>query len=200
MTESVESLLDRRRTSMRMNIAASAAYLFLRDGFEATTVEGIAKRAGISVRTFYRHCDAKEDALTPVVTSGIRDFVRYLAARPRTESAATAIHEAFLDALAPPVLNDDVFPLRERFTLMTTVPGIRARWAVAASDLVHELRPEIAERSGLDPDGFESLLLSHTLIGIMTVALQHWATSDPGTVDLADLVATALSLIRLDAN
>ncbi|NKZ93187.1 TetR family transcriptional regulator [Rhodococcus hoagii] len=72
---------------------------FIADGFDATSVEDIAQGAGISVRTFYRHCEAKEDTLTAVLTSGIRDFAENLAARPSTDSVATAVHEAFVECV-----------------------------------------------------------------------------------------------------
>ncbi|NKT01877.1 TetR family transcriptional regulator [Rhodococcus hoagii] len=48
-------------TPCAWTIAAAAAKLFIADGFDATSVEDIAQGAGISVRTFYRHCEAKED-------------------------------------------------------------------------------------------------------------------------------------------
>ncbi|NKR78959.1 TetR family transcriptional regulator [Rhodococcus hoagii] len=61
MKRDQRGLAERRRDAVRMDIAAAAAKLFIADGFDATSVEDIAQGAGISVRTFYRHCEAKED-------------------------------------------------------------------------------------------------------------------------------------------
>lgn len=184
-----------------MDIARAAAKLFIADGFDATSVEGIAASAGISVRTFYRHCEAKEDTLTPVLTSGIRDFAENLAGRPMGESVATSVHEAFVECLRQDRYAEFV-STRELFVILTSVPGIRARWMVAAHDLADDMRPHLAERAGLDPAGIEARLLSHTLIGALTVALEYWVTCDPGDAagpaDVAQLAATALSVLRLD--
>ncbi|HTK65947.1 MAG TPA: TetR family transcriptional regulator [Pseudonocardia sp.] len=57
------SLMERRRQSAMQEIADVALELFARDGFEATTVEAIAARAGCSPRTFYRYFGSKEDVM-----------------------------------------------------------------------------------------------------------------------------------------
>lgn len=201
MERDQRGLAERRRDAVRMDIAAAAAKLFIADGFDATSVEDIAQAAGISVRTFYRHCEAKEDTLTPVLTSGIRDFAGYLAERPMTDSVAAAVHEAFVECLR----QDRYAALvstRDLFVILTSVPGIRARWMVAAHDLADDMRAHLAERAGLDPAGIEARLLSHTLIGALTVALEYWVTCDPddpaGPADVGQLAASALSVLRLD--
>ncbi|MEU5851138.1 TetR family transcriptional regulator [Saccharopolyspora shandongensis] len=200
MTEPELSLLDRRRLATKLDIAGSAARLFIERGFEATSVEDIARAAGISVRTFYRHCDAKEDTLTPIVVAGIRDFVAYLADRPAEEPVKTSVHAAFVEAFRRDRYAH-VVPTRDLFVVLTSVPGIRARWMVAAHELTHELRPVLGERAGLDPKGLEARLLSHTLIGALTVALEYWATAELEPAerdDVTGLAALALSVIRFE--
>ncbi|QNG20619.1 TetR family transcriptional regulator [Rhodococcus triatomae] len=199
MTEASRTVMNRRRSAMRMDIAASAARLFLERGFDETSVEDIARGADISVRTFYRYCDAKEDTLTPIIASGIRDFVSYLADRPEDEPVEIAVHAAFVESLRQDRYAH-IVSTRDLFVLLTSVPGMRARWMVAALDLTDELRPVIGARAGHDPQSLEARLLSHTLIGALTVALEHWVTcvSDEGAprVEAAELAASALSVVR----
>lgn len=57
------TLMERRRQSALEEIADVALELFTRDGFEATTVEAIAAKAGCSPRTFYRYFGSKEDVM-----------------------------------------------------------------------------------------------------------------------------------------
>jgi AcrR family transcriptional regulator len=57
------SLLERRMSSARAEIVDIALELFVRDGFDATTVEAIAAAAGCSPRTFYRYFGSKEDVM-----------------------------------------------------------------------------------------------------------------------------------------
>ncbi len=59
----VSTLRARRRAETMALIEAAAADLFEAQGYEQTTVEQIADRAGISMRTFYRHCASKDGTL-----------------------------------------------------------------------------------------------------------------------------------------
>ena len=60
---------ERRRLSVRRRITEAASKLYQEnggdegDGFDRTTVEDIAREAGISVRTFFRHFPTKADAI-----------------------------------------------------------------------------------------------------------------------------------------
>src|SRR5581483_2940250 len=56
-------LMERRRQQAVEEIAHAALTLFLRDGFEATSVESITNAAGCSPRTFYRYFGDKEDVM-----------------------------------------------------------------------------------------------------------------------------------------
>ncbi|MBM4511677.1 TetR family transcriptional regulator [Rhodococcus hoagii] len=53
-------LAERRRDARAHGHCGGRRELFIADGFDATSVEDIAQGAGISVRTVYRHCEAKE--------------------------------------------------------------------------------------------------------------------------------------------
>ncbi len=52
---------------IRERILDSATELFLTEGYGATSIEAIAKRAGISKRTFYHRFDDKADLFGAVV-------------------------------------------------------------------------------------------------------------------------------------
>ncbi|MDJ0361915.1 TetR family transcriptional regulator [Rhodococcus sp. H29-C3] len=197
MTRPQQSLMDRRRAAVRMDIAASAARLFAERGFDATSVEDIARGAGMSVRTFYRHCAAKEDTLTPVVVSGIRHFVECLRNQPEQELVSASVQQAFLQVFER-YKNTEGISSSELFVILTSVPGIHARWMVAAHGLAEEMRPLLARRAGLEPDGLEARMLSHTLIGALTVTLEYWATQEPGDPnEIGQLAASALSVLRI---
>ncbi|NKZ93186.1 TetR family transcriptional regulator [Rhodococcus hoagii] len=148
MKRDQRGLAERRRDAVRMDIAAAAAKLFIADGFDATSVEDIAQGAGISVRTFYRHCEAKEDTLTAVLTSAFETSRRTspparrrIPWRPpctRRSSSVCARTGTLPRLHARPLRHHDVGA------------GIRARWMVAAHDLADDVRPHLAERAGLD--------------------------------------------------
>jgi AcrR family transcriptional regulator len=95
-----------QRLKMRRELAAAAMELFATKGYEATTVDEIAARAGVARRTFFRHFRSKEEAIFPdhddtliraeavlnaapahehpldTVCRGIKEVMRMYAARP----------------------------------------------------------------------------------------------------------------------
>ncbi|MEK9522414.1 TetR family transcriptional regulator [Streptomyces sp. NPDC087908] len=54
-----------QRLKMRRELATAAMELFASKGYEATTVDEIAARAGVARRTFFRHFRSKEEAIFP---------------------------------------------------------------------------------------------------------------------------------------
>ena len=58
---STESLWARSRQAAYAEITAIAMGLFLEQGFEQTTIDQIAAKAGISRRSFFRYFGTKED-------------------------------------------------------------------------------------------------------------------------------------------
>ncbi|MFJ2742854.1 TetR/AcrR family transcriptional regulator [Streptomyces sp. NPDC087440] len=170
--------------------------MFSTRGYAATTVEDIARDAGISLRTFYRYCQAKEDALTPVMAAGVGELARHLARRPADETVADAVQAAFVSSTAGP-RRAGVARMRRLIRVMTEVPAVRTRWRAAAHDLREQLLPVLAARTGEEVDSLENVLLASVLIETVTVALEHWAAAG-GDEEFTEVSARALALLRLD--
>ncbi|MFE0380158.1 TetR/AcrR family transcriptional regulator [Streptomyces inhibens] len=190
------SLTERRRQETRLEIAETAAALFSDQGYDATTVEDIASAAGISLRTFYRYCAAKEDALTPVLTSGVGLLVDALATRPVDEPLTSAVQAAF-DSSASARRLADPEQARRLVRIMATVPAIRMRWLAAGRDMQDQLVPVLAARKGAPEDSMEVRLLACALIDALSVAMEHWAWQDEPE-DVVELTRRALNYLRID--
>jgi len=64
----------------RARIAAAAFELFAAQGYDNTTVDAIAERAGIARRTFFRYFRSKDDVIFPDHDNLLAEVRRYLAA------------------------------------------------------------------------------------------------------------------------
>lgn len=58
-----EGLRERKRREMYQNLTETGLKLFAEQGFEATTLDDIARAAGISRRTFFNYFSAKEEII-----------------------------------------------------------------------------------------------------------------------------------------
>lgn len=61
--EAKEGLRERKRRETRLRIAQTGLKLFLENGYDATTLDTIAKEAGISRRTFFSYFKSKDDLI-----------------------------------------------------------------------------------------------------------------------------------------
>ena len=70
MTE-VEEPKETRSDRKRRQILEAATEHFLADGYERTSMDDVARRAGVSKQTVYQHFQTKADLLSEVVVSVI---------------------------------------------------------------------------------------------------------------------------------
>src|SRR5439155_15394782 len=133
-------LRERRRDATRREIALCAATLFEKQGFQATTVEEIANAAGLSLRTFYRYCDSKETALSPLLTDCVVALEQALAARPAGQPFAEAARDALLHAVAT---MDDT-SRRRLIRVMLAEPALTACLLAVNRRAQNQLTPVVA--------------------------------------------------------
>lgn len=90
----------RKQDRTRQQIIEAADELFEEfggvegNGYEATTIDLIAKRAGISRRTFFNHFTGKADVLLLDLSTAIEDHIEAFDARPVDEPSLVAAIKA----------------------------------------------------------------------------------------------------------
>src|ERR1700752_3119575 len=129
------------KVSAHDRIAQAAFDLFNERGYEQTTVDDIAERAGLGRATFFRHYRSKEDVIFP-------DHDRLLEqvrGRLRSTSHATAL-AAVSDAVRLVLLHylDEGDLARRRYALTSTVPALRDREIVSVAGYQRLFREFIA--------------------------------------------------------
>lgn len=169
-------LRERRKESVRREIALGAVDLFEGQGFAATTVEQIAEAAGVSLRTFYRHCPVKEEALTPLLLEGVDDLVDELGRRPAEESLADAARAALLHSCR----RSGTDTIRRTARVALAEPALKARWLAAGRRAQDLLTPLVAVRTGHGPRELAPAATAGLLINVATTGLEYWATCDDG--------------------
>lgn len=197
-------LRQRRRADTQRLIQSHALRLFTEHGYDSITVADVARAAGVSPMTVYRHFPTKEDlVLSDQYNRLIADQI---AALPAEGSLVRRIGSALVQAAGIAVASDDAAPagtlpdsgtkaeLLARLQLMISTPALRARnydsQFAAQKAIVDALR---GDRS--DPDSeFRLWVAAGACLAAMNVALMRWAEQD-GQPDLPTLIADALSAV-----
>ncbi len=87
---------DRNRLRTRAALNTAAVRLFAQRGYDGTSVDDICSEAGVSVRTFFRYFDGKEDVLFARQME-ITPFLGGLATQSPDVPALEAVRRAYLE-------------------------------------------------------------------------------------------------------
>jgi len=183
-------LRERKKQKTRESIQRTALRLFVKQGYEETTIEQIAAAAEISPSTFFNYFPTKEDvvlfdAYDPVA---IRMFLE----RPKDEPLNVVVRRV-LEGLAEVFQRDEDLILA-RGRLFLEVPELRARmWEETERTLVI-INQILAERTGRRPDDFELRVTARLVTAAIMEATLEWLRSN-GRHDLVELSNRALDVV-----
>lgn len=178
-------------------IQAHAVRLFTERGYDGTAVTDVAKAAGVSPMTVYRHFPTKEDLVLHDQNGRIvgERIAASSAGQPLVRRIGTALVEsaAMLTGGGPgdEPTADKLF-LLARLRLMISTPALRARHL----DNQYALQQAIVDALGddvTDPDtAFRIQAAASACLAAMHMAVTRWAEDD-GRTELPDLIAKALA-------
>lgn len=89
------TLRERTRQAVREDITRVAVGLFLERGYEATSIDEIARAVGMSQRSVFRYFATKEDIVVGKFNSGAERMLAQLRARPQGEPVWTSLRHMF---------------------------------------------------------------------------------------------------------
>ncbi|SHH00413.1 TetR family transcriptional regulator [Streptoalloteichus hindustanus] len=194
-------LRERKKQRTRAALVDAALDLFAANGYDATTVEGIAAAVEVSPRTFFRYFEGKEDVALAPVAELDQLVLAGLTRRPAEEPPLTALRAAYramLDHLTAP----DRTALTRYLTvhhLVQVTPALLAGSLRRQADGERLIAAEIAGRAGvseadLRPRLLVRLVLAGARVGFET-GCQRGVLTDPAllvaTVEEALDLATA---------
>lgn len=165
------SLVERRRATLRFEIACAAVRLFTSQGVTATTGEQIAQAVGISARTLWRHFPTKESCVLPLLTAGL-DFA---VDRLRHWPAEMSLLDFFTETCRNGDLPSGTPAILALIRMTSTEPALRAVWLQAHDDALPVLGRVLAQRSGADADDLRVIVHAATLNGALRAAAEDFA-------------------------
>jgi AcrR family transcriptional regulator len=176
------------KPSARERLARAAFALFDEQGYEQTTVEDIAERAGLGRTTFFRHYKSKEDVIFPDHDR----VLEHVAVRLRAQGSEDVIAAVFDSVrLVFRSYLDEGDLARRRYALTSSVPALREREIISVARYQRLFREFIASDfydSG-EPGQLQAELMAASVVAAHNHVLRRWLrgeSPDPlGEFDLA---------------
>ncbi|NUR92333.1 MAG: TetR family transcriptional regulator [Nonomuraea sp.] len=173
---------------MAAEVTEAALRLFAEQGFDATTVDDIARAAGMSKRSFFRYFAAKEDVVLGGVDLMSERIVAELADRPGGEDPWVSLH-AVLRGWAERI--DGEQRTLDSLRLIEGSPELRAGYHRKREEVRAEITAALVSRTGLD--AFTADLLTAGAGAAIDCASREWARSGGSRPELVD---RAFALLR----
>lgn len=180
----------RPRATTRETIAEAACELFLEQGYEATAVADIARRAGVSRSSYFNYFDSKADVFWSSLDERISLFETDLAARPKDagfeslHAAVVAIATDFApDSLALGIVN--AAPMRIEAELERDKALRQSRIGGLIADAVRAQGVRSVDAS----------IIGAAYAAAVLAAIEAWAYEGAGRTSLTALVEDALVVV-----
>jgi AcrR family transcriptional regulator len=170
----------------------AALELFATQGFDTTTTEEIAERAGVSVRTFFRYFPTKELVLFLGRYDFVQTFVAGYLDQPHSSGELDAMRAAFVATTPGFADRRKALGLYEK--AVESSPTLRGHEQDRQREDVATIAQAIATRRGKSrPDEWCALLAA---VGLLTYrrALGRWLAG-PATGDFAGAVREEFDLL-----
>lgn len=169
----------------RGRLERAALELIAELGYDQATTAGIAERAGLSERTFFRHFLDKREALF----SGADELVDLVVAEVTVAPAGTSPLDAVVHALGTtsPLFERRRATARTRDAVIASHPALRERELTKLSTLSTAVAHALCERG---VDAATARLAADAGVAILSVAYEAWA-QEPERTDFTDHVTRA---------
>jgi AcrR family transcriptional regulator len=190
-TQQANNLRQLRKIETMRQVQLTALELFETRGFDAVTIEDVARAALVSAPTIYRHFGTKEglvlwDEYDPVLLHTLGDCLNL-------NGTSAAIRKAIVRPLSR-IYAAEASRILRRVRLVENHPGLRA----AAASNLRELRSAMAGiflSSGVCREPLEADVVAGATVTALEVATEHWAQAG-GNQPLHVFIERALRLLR----
>jgi AcrR family transcriptional regulator len=182
-----------RRRSTHEALRQAALECFARKGFASVTVTELAREAGVTERTFFRHFPTKEAVLFQDYETQLEWLAEALAQRPPSEP----LFDAVLASVA--VFPHDLEVVRQAAIAraeLISADRIAGHLRVVQSSFAQVLTEFVRNRNRDVPNlDLGAEVAGSVLAAALVVAVENWGRN--GCVgDLGELVAAGLDLVR----
>lgn len=177
-------LLQQKQAVVRQALYNAAIDLFARNGFDETTVEEVAREAGISRRTFFRYFESKDDLLAYSVLLHTASLTEVIKACPYSDSLFEIIRKTTLASverlIAEEVRTRQVISISERSA--SARQAYLSRMPDMESALTNAFASRLPSTQGFD---VRPHLLSAMVVTIINASIKAWVWGKEKSLSVA---------------
>lgn len=182
--------MGRWEPNARGRLARAALTLYAEQGFEQTTAAEIARQAGLTERTFFRHFADKREVLF-YGTDALRDILAQAIADAPADAGPMDAVGAALRVVAEMVLQTpDIARLRN--AVVSANPELRERELIKLAELAAAMAAALRDRGVPE---LAATLAAESGIVVYRVSFARWITA-PGQSDLTGFLRDSVEQLR----
>ena len=182
--------MGRWEPNARGRLEKAALELYVERGFEQTTVAEIAKRAGLTERTFFRYFADKREVLFAGAGS-LQDFlVGTLASAPDSAAPIDAVAAALEAAGA--LLQENREYSRQRQAVIAANAELQERELIKLASLASAIAGALRQRGVTDP---AASLAAEAGIAVFRIAFERWVNEN-SQPDLPRVIRESLDELK----
>lgn len=190
-----EGLRARKRRQSLERITNAAIPLFLKKGYDATTIDEIAAAADVSKRTFFDYFATKEEVVFAWQDELGSILAEEMRARPVEEPLILSAEKALLASTARITAHPQIESIH---LLISKTSALQARNNLKYIKLEQTLAEALIERMH-DEDGyFRARLLAAIIISGFRIAPEKWRASPGGKDEASIFVKKVLRTIWME--
>jgi AcrR family transcriptional regulator len=173
----VPSLTERRHQQARAEIAGAAIGLFRELGFEAVTMDDVARAAGISRRTVYRHFRSKDELVFEHPRSWLRHFDEAIA-ETTTESGVERCLRA-LRSIAR-LIDETAESVHAAYEIYVQTPNLRGNYGrLDDESFARFYALAVADLPDDDNRIADAAIIAGVLVGTLNGVIAAWVLRWP---------------------
>jgi AcrR family transcriptional regulator len=186
-------LRERKKQQTKERLIGAALLLFRDRGYEGATVEAIAEQAEVSVTTFFRYFDSKED----VFLEGHRAIIDRVEAAIRERSPGVSVIAALRGTIVEILRAQPELEIRDepQHKDLDAVPELRERIREHEEQIRGAISDAYAEQLGVPVDDMRPRLLAGAVLSAIDSARSAWL-EDRTDVSLGVYLVKALDVVE----
>ena len=179
--------MGRWEPNARERLATAALDLYSERGYEQTTVAEIAKRAGLTERTFFRHYADKREVLFATAGEFQELFVRAVTDALKSAAPIDALAVG-LDAVSR-TLSGERDCVRTRQAVITANPELQERDLIKLASVSAALADALRRHGVTEP---AASLAAEAGVAVFKVGFERWLAADT-ELELSQLMRESLA-------